>query len=186
MTLVGAGALGAILSAPMPRCGRSGRSSSTTGRRPSGSACGRTRAGTGFEAIGHRPILQRPSGQSDIVSCVTTSTAPIVKGAWLKPGTHVDLAGAFKPAMRETDGEVVARARVYVDTRDGALAEAGDLLQARDEGKLRFRQRPGRSLRPLPGQGEGPRRRLRKSPCSSPAAPPSRTLPPPSWCICAT
>jgi ornithine cyclodeaminase len=71
--------------------------------------------------------------QSDIVSCVTTSTAPIVKGAWLKAGAHVDLAGAFKPTMRETDGEVVARASVYVDTRDGALAEAGDLLQARDE-----------------------------------------------------
>ena len=40
--------------------------------------------------------------------------------------------------MRETDGETVARARVYVDTREGALAEAGDLLQARDEGKFRL------------------------------------------------
>jgi ornithine cyclodeaminase len=61
-----------------------------------------------------------------------------VRGKWLKPGTHVDLAGAFKPTMRETDGEVVARARVYVDTREGALSEAGDLLQARDEGKFDF------------------------------------------------
>jgi ornithine cyclodeaminase/alanine dehydrogenase-like protein (mu-crystallin family) len=76
--------------------------------------------------------------QSDIVSCVTTSTEPIVKGAWLKEGAHVDLAGAFKPTMRETDGDVVARASVYVDTRHGALAEAGDLLQARDEGKFDF------------------------------------------------
>ena len=75
---------------------------------------------------------------SDIVTCATTSTAPIVRGAWLKPGAHVDLAGAFKPSMRETDGDVVARASVYVDTRDGALAEAGDLLQARDEGKFDF------------------------------------------------
>jgi alanine dehydrogenase len=82
--------------------------------------------------------LEHAVRQSDIVSCVTTSTAPIVKGAWLKPGTHVDLAGAFKPSMRETDAEVVARASVYVDTRDGALAEAGDLLQARDEGKFNF------------------------------------------------
>ena len=72
------------------------------------------------------------------MSCVTTSTAPILKGQWLKPGTHVDLAGAFKPTMRETDAEVVARASVYVDTHDGALAEAGDLLQARDEGKFDF------------------------------------------------
>lgn len=76
--------------------------------------------------------------QADIVSCATTSLKPIVHGAWLKPGTHVDLAGAFKPSMRETDGETIARARVYVDTRDGALAEAGDLLQARDEGKFDF------------------------------------------------
>jgi ornithine cyclodeaminase len=76
--------------------------------------------------------------QADIVSCVTTSTAPIVKGQWLKPGAHVDLAGAFKPTMRETDGDVVQRSRVFVDTRDGAQAEAGDLLQARDEGKFDF------------------------------------------------
>lgn len=75
---------------------------------------------------------------ADIVSCITTSTAPIVMGCWLKAGAHVDLAGAFKPTMRETDGEVVARSRVFVDTRDGALSEAGDLLQARDEGKFDF------------------------------------------------
>ncbi|MGE3832764.1 MAG: Gfo/Idh/MocA family oxidoreductase, partial [Parvibaculaceae bacterium] len=82
--------------------------------------------------------LEAAVRDADIVSCATTSTVPIVKGAWLKPGAHVDLAGAFKPNMRETDGEVVARARVYVDTREGALAEAGDLLQAQDEGKFRM------------------------------------------------
>jgi ornithine cyclodeaminase len=82
--------------------------------------------------------LEAAVRQADIVSCVTTSTKPIVRGEWLKPGTHVDLAGAFKPTMRETDGDVVARARVFVDTREGALSEAGDLLQARDEGKFDF------------------------------------------------
>ena len=82
--------------------------------------------------------LEHAVRQSDIVSCVTTATAPVVMGRWLKPGAHVDLAGAFKPTMRETDAEVVARSAVYVDTRDGALAEAGDLLQARDEGKFDF------------------------------------------------
>ncbi len=80
---------------------------------------------------------------ADIVTCVTTSTAPVVKGAWLKPGAHVDLAGAFKPSMRETDGDVVARSTVYVDTREGAEAEAGDLLQARDEGKFDFSRMAG-------------------------------------------
>ena len=82
--------------------------------------------------------LEAAVRQSDIITCVTTSTVPIVRGAWLKPGAHVDLAGAFKPSMRETDGDTVAKSSVYVDTRDGALAEAGDLLQARDEGKFDF------------------------------------------------
>ena len=50
---------------------------------------------------------------------------------WISPAPS-------SPSMRETDGEAVARASVYVDTRDGALAEAGDLLQARDEGRFDF------------------------------------------------
>jgi alanine dehydrogenase len=91
----------------------------------------------GFEAAAVTD-LEAAVRQADIVSCVTTSTKPIVKGEWLKPGAHVDLAGAFKPTMRETDGDVVARAQVFVDTRDGALSEAGDLLQAHDEGKFDF------------------------------------------------
>ena len=82
--------------------------------------------------------LEAAVRQADVISCVTTSTTPIVKGQWLKPGAHVDLAGAFKPTMRETDGDTVQRSRVFVDTRDGAMAEAGDLLQARDEGKFDF------------------------------------------------
>ena len=82
--------------------------------------------------------LEAAMGSADIISCATTSTAPILRGAWLRPGTHVDLAGAFTPEMRETDGEVIARARVYVDTREGAEAEAGDLLQAAKEGKFRL------------------------------------------------
>ena len=78
--------------------------------------------------------LEAAVREADIVSCVTSSTAAIVKGTWLRPGTHVDLAGAFKPNMREVDGETVARARVFVDTREGAIAEAGDLIQAEAEG----------------------------------------------------
>ena len=76
--------------------------------------------------------------EADIVTCITNATSPLFKGEWLKPGAHVDLAGAFKPSMRETDGDVIARASVFVDTRDGARAEAGDLLQARDEGRFDF------------------------------------------------
>ncbi len=82
--------------------------------------------------------LESAVAQADIISCLTTSTAPIIKGAWLKPGTHIDLAGAFKPTMRETDGDAVALSRVFVDTLHGAESEAGDLIQAQDEGKFNF------------------------------------------------
>ena len=67
--------------------------------------------------------------QADIVSCATTSTEPLVKGALLRPGTHLDLVGAFTPQMRESDDAAILRSRVFIDTYPGALAEAGDLLQ---------------------------------------------------------
>ena len=82
--------------------------------------------------------LQTAMAEADIISGITSSTQAIIKGAWLKPGTHIDLAGAFKPTMRETDAEAVGRSRVYVDTREGAAAEAGDLIQAQAEGQFEF------------------------------------------------
>lgn len=71
---------------------------------------------------------------ADCISCVTTSREPLVRGEWLRPGTHLDLVGAFLPSMRETDSVAVSRARVVVDTREGALEEAGDLLFAMADG----------------------------------------------------
>ena len=73
---------------------------------------------------------------ADIVTAATISTVPLIHGAHLKPGTHVDLVGAFSPTMRESDDEAVRRARVYVDTRGGALKEAGDIVQALQSGAL--------------------------------------------------
>lgn len=72
--------------------------------------------------------------EADIITCVTLSTEPLIRGEWLTPGTHVDLIGAFRPDMRETDGECIRRCEVFVDTYAGACAEAGDLLQAELEG----------------------------------------------------
>ena len=74
--------------------------------------------------------LDAALARADIVSCGTMSREPLVKGDLLRPGTHVDLVGAFTPAMRESDDATMRRARVYVDARDGALAEAGDILLA--------------------------------------------------------
>jgi ornithine cyclodeaminase len=80
--------------------------------------------------------LEAAVRQADIVSCATTATAPIVRGAWLAPGTHLDLVGAFTRTMREADDAAVARARIFVDTYAGALAEAGDLVLPLERGVI--------------------------------------------------
>lgn len=81
--------------------------------------------------------LDAALGWADIVSAATISTEPLVKGALLAPGAHVDLVGAFTPAMRESDDEAIARARVFVDTREGATREGGDIVQAIASGALK-------------------------------------------------
>ena len=68
--------------------------------------------------------------EADIISCATMSNEAIVLGEYLQDGVHLDLVGAFRPDMRETDDLAVQKSAVFVDTRAGALAEAGDLTQA--------------------------------------------------------
>jgi ornithine cyclodeaminase len=68
--------------------------------------------------------------QSDIISCATLATDPLIRGDWLVPGQHLDLVGSFRPDRSEADGTAVSRARVYVDTRPGTFAEAGEIVQA--------------------------------------------------------
>ena len=73
---------------------------------------------------------------SDIISCATMAKDPILKGKWLSKDKkqHIDLVGGYTYNMRETDNEVIRQAALYVDTFNGALAEAGDILQPIDEG----------------------------------------------------
>lgn len=73
--------------------------------------------------------LEAAAAKADIISCATLSETALIHGAWLKPGTHLDLIGAFKPSMRESDDEAVRRATIFADTRAGVLAEAGDIIQ---------------------------------------------------------
>lgn len=94
---------------------------------------------------------------ADIISCATLSGEPLVEGGWLRDGQHVDLVGAYTPKMRESDDEAVRRARIYVDTRGGALKEGGDIVQPLASGaieesdviadlyELARGQRPGRA-----------------------------------------
>lgn len=80
--------------------------------------------------------LAAAAGEADIISCATLSEEPLIQGAWLKPGTHLDLVGAFKPSMRESDDEAVLRSCLFVDTRAGALKEGGDLVQPLQAGLI--------------------------------------------------
>lgn len=81
------------------------------------------------------PDLERAVKEADIVSCATLATAPIIKGTWLQPGTHLDLIGSFTPFMREADDDVFRRGRIYVDTMDG-LKESGELLDPINSGVI--------------------------------------------------
>ncbi len=80
--------------------------------------------------------LEAAARGAHVISCATLSKDPLVRGDWLQPGQHLDLVGAFRPDMRESDDTAIRRARVFVDTRDGALAEAGDIVQPIESGVL--------------------------------------------------
>jgi ornithine cyclodeaminase/alanine dehydrogenase-like protein (mu-crystallin family) len=74
--------------------------------------------------------------ESDVICTCTTAREPLFDGRWLRPGTHLNLVGAFQPETREVDDTTVKRARVVVDTYDGAMKEAGDLLMPIQNGSI--------------------------------------------------
>jgi len=65
---------------------------------------------------------------ADVIVTVTSSTTPVLKGAWLKPGCHVNAVGACRPDWRELDDEAMQGSIVFVDSREGALEESGDVI----------------------------------------------------------
>ena len=71
--------------------------------------------------------LATAAAEADVICCATAATAPVLRGEWLRPGVHVDLVGAYTPAMRESDDEAVRRASVFVDTRRFTLHDTGDI-----------------------------------------------------------
>ena len=71
--------------------------------------------------------LERAVPEADIVLCSTMSTDPVLKGAWLRPGQHINLIGAYRPDMREADDDALRRARIYVDSLDTTLDHIGEL-----------------------------------------------------------
>jgi len=71
--------------------------------------------------------LAAAAGQADIISSATRSEAPLIEGAWLKPGAHLDLVGAFTASMREADDAALRRGRLFVDARETTLEHIGEL-----------------------------------------------------------
>jgi ornithine cyclodeaminase/alanine dehydrogenase-like protein (mu-crystallin family) len=70
---------------------------------------------------------------ADVVVVATSATTPILQGRWLAPGTHVNAIGATRPNWRELDDDLVTTARVFVDSREAALRESGDVIAVRSE-----------------------------------------------------
>lgn len=71
--------------------------------------------------------LEAAVREADIITSATMATEPVIQGDWLQPGQHVDLIGAYRPDMREVDDAALARARVFVDSRDTTIGHIGEL-----------------------------------------------------------
>jgi ornithine cyclodeaminase len=73
---------------------------------------------------------------ADLICTTTSAKEPVLRGAWLSPGAHVNAVGACFAETRELDTEAVQRARFFTDCRESCLSEAGDFLIARREGAI--------------------------------------------------
>jgi ornithine cyclodeaminase len=107
--------------------------SRSTSRATAFAARALARHGAGVEVCG---TAREAVEGADIVCTVTASRTPVLHGEWLSPGAHVNAVGAALPTARELDSEAVRRARLFVDRRESARAEAGDFLIPRDEGVI--------------------------------------------------
>lgn len=132
LLVLGSGRVARLLPEAM-RCVRPIERIAVWNHRPDGAqALAREWRDQGLDA---QPVtdLEAAVARADIVSCATLAGAPLVRGAWLREGTHLDLVGSFTPQMRECDAACFARARVWVDTEE-ALAKSGDVLGAIADG----------------------------------------------------
>jgi alanine dehydrogenase len=70
---------------------------------------------------------------ADVIVVATSATTPVLRGEWLAPGVHINAVGATRPNWRELDGEVLHRSTIYVESREPALKESGDVIAADKE-----------------------------------------------------
>jgi ornithine cyclodeaminase/alanine dehydrogenase-like protein (mu-crystallin family) len=76
------------------------------------------------------PSAEEAVRGADVVVVATTSQTPVLSGAWLSPGTHINAVGAPRPIWRELDDDVLRKARIYVESREAATRESGDVIAA--------------------------------------------------------
>ncbi len=125
--------------------------------------------------------LEEAVREADIVSCATLAAEPLIKGAWLKKGAHLDLVGGFTPKMREADDRG-SQARAYLRRYPRRRGQGGRRYRrASEEEDHRCEGDQGRSVRPLPRQGEGPNLSLTNHACSSRSEQRSRIWRRPCW-----
>lgn len=108
--------------------------------------------------VGIAATLAEAVPTADIICCATSSAQPVLAGKWLRPGVFVDLVGGFSPVKREADDEAVLRSRLFVDTFEGALAEAGDLIQPLERGLISRERIEGELSDLVSGRSTGRRR----------------------------
>jgi len=107
-------------------------------RRTAEAFCKEMGGGGGREAR-EIEVASSPGGataEADIVATATTSARPVFRDADIRPGTHINAVGSFKPEVQEVPEETVARAKVFVDSREAALAETGDLIIPQKHGLI--------------------------------------------------
>ncbi|WP_265501523.1 ornithine cyclodeaminase family protein [Paracoccus beibuensis] len=75
--------------------------------------------------------------QAEIIATATMAREPVIRGAWLSPGTHLDLIGAYRPDMREVDDEAISRAALFVDSRQTTIGHIGEIQIPLDNGTIR-------------------------------------------------
>ncbi|MBL4731015.1 MAG: ornithine cyclodeaminase family protein [Rhizobiaceae bacterium] len=80
--------------------------------------------------------VQQAVAGADVITCVTAAPSPILKGAWLEPGQHVNLVGSSIRKFREIDAEGVSKLRYFVDSRDSASSQAGEYLDELENGTI--------------------------------------------------
>lgn len=136
LLMVGAGAMAAPLIAAHRAARPSIRRVRIWNRSPSRAAALAARLTEPGLDIAVATDLATAAGEADVISCATMTETPILHGAWIRPGTHVDLVGAYTPTMREGDDTLLQRCELFVDYRGSTIGEIGELIDPMARGVI--------------------------------------------------